>query len=104
MSAHKIFTWVLQSMFITPTLIEATNNGREALLGCLKKLPLLYNSLNKEMVGRGAGERKFSHFVDLKNMISAHAKDFCEKKWPYLLYNNNNKKSCSLQLVYLVAI
>jgi hypothetical protein len=57
MSAHKVFTWVLQSMFITPTLIEARN---------------------KEM-GVGMG-RKFSHFVDLKNMISAHAKDFCDKK------------------------
>jgi hypothetical protein len=36
--------------------------------------------------GGGGMRRKFSHFVDLKNMISAHAKDFCEKKWPYLLF------------------
>jgi hypothetical protein len=64
MSAHKIFTWVLQSMFITPTLIEATNNGRQTLLGCLKKLPLLYNSLNKEMgVGRGVAGGESFHIL-----------------------------------------
>lgn len=82
MSAHKIFTWVLQSMFITPTLIEATNNGRQTLLGCLKTLPLLSNSLNKEIVGgRGGrhGEKVFT-FCWLENYDFSTCKGFLWKK------------------------
>lgn len=47
-------------------------------LGSTRKHP----SVVQISIGRSKWRSEFSHFFDLKNMISTYPKDFCEKRVP----------------------
>jgi len=78
----KFLRGFCKSMYITPTLVEAYKQWKTSFARLSEKIAILTYFL-----GWGwRGKRKFSHFVDLKSMISAHAKDFCEKNGLILFY------------------